>query len=107
MNKDAVFINCPFDSKYKPMLRVLIFVARFYGLEIKISLLEVDSKSQRLSRIIGLMKDAKYSIHDLSLLKAESKNDVFRMNMPFELGLDYGLNYEKDEKVFFFFFIDS
>ena len=89
------------------MLRVLIFVARFYGLEIKISLLEVDSKSQRLSRIIGLMKDAKYSIHDLSLLKAESKNDVFRMNMPFELGLDYGLNYEKDEKVFLVFESDS
>ena len=107
MNKDAVFINCPFDSKYKPMLRVLIFVARFYGLEVKISLLEVDSKSQRLGRIIGLMKDAKYSIHDLSLLKAENKNDIFRMNMPFELGLDYGLNYEKDEKVFLVFESDS
>lgn len=101
MNPDAIFINCPFDSKYKPMLRAMLFVARFYGLEIKIASTDTDSKSNRLERIIELMKEAKYSIHDLSKLRSEKKKEYYRMNMPFELGLDYGLG--GNEKVFLIF----
>ena len=101
MNPNAIFINCPFDSKYKPMLRAMLFVARFYGLEIKIASTDTDSKSNRLERIIELMKEAKYSIHDLSKLRSEKKKEYYRMNMPFELGLDYGLG--GNEKVFLIF----
>lgn len=101
MNPNAIFINCPFDSKYKPMLRAMLFAARFYGLEVKIASTESDSKSNRLERIIELMKEAKYSIHDLSKLKSEKKKEYFRMNMPFELGLDYGLG--GNDKVFLIF----
>lgn len=101
MNPNAIFINCPFDNKYKPMLRAMLFVARFYGLEIKIASSETDSKSNRLQRIIELMKEAKYSVHDLSKLKSEKKKEYYRMNMPFELGLDYGIG--GDEKVFLIF----
>lgn len=101
MNPNAIFINCPFDSKYKPLLRVMLFAARFYGLEIKIASSDTDSKSNRLERIIELMKDAKYSIHDLSKLKSEKKKEYYRMNMPFELGLDYGIGGK--EKVFLIF----
>lgn len=91
MNPDAIFINCPFDNKYKPMLRAMLFVARFYGLEVKIASSDTDSKSNRLERIIELMKESKYSIHDLSKLKSEKRKEYYRMNMPFELGLDYGI----------------
>jgi len=101
MNPNAIFINCPFDSKYKPMLRAMLFVAKFYGLEIKIASTDTDSKSNRLERIIELMKEAKYSIHDLSKLRSEKKKEYYRMNMPFELGLDYGLG--GNEKVFLIF----
>lgn len=101
MNANAVFINCPFDSKYKPMLRALLFVIRFYGLEAKIASSEADSKSDRLARIKELMKDAKYSVHDLSRLMSEKEKEYYRMNMPFELGLDYGTG--GDDKTFLIF----
>ena len=101
MNPNALFINCPFDGKYRPMLRAMLFVARFYGLEIKIASSDTDSKSNRLERIIDLMKESKYSIHDLSKLKSEKRKEYYRMNMPFELGLDYGIG--GSEKVFLIF----
>ena len=101
MNPNAIFINCPFDNKYKPMLRAMLFVARFYGLEIKIASSDTDSKSNRLQRIIELMRESKFSVHDLSKLMSEKKKEYYRMNMPFELGLDYGLG--GDEKVFLIF----
>lgn len=88
MNPNAIFINCPFDNKYKPMLRAMLFAARFYGLEIKIASSDTDSKSSRLQRIIELMKESKYSVHDLSKLMSEKRKEYYRMNMPFELGLD-------------------
>lgn len=101
MNPNAIFINCPFDNKYKPMLRAMLFVARFYGLEIKIASSDTDSKSSRLQRIIELMKESKYSVHDLSKLMSEKRKEYYRMNMPFELGLDYGIG--GPNKVFLIF----
>ena len=101
MKDNAIFINCPFDDGYLPLLRALLFVARFYGLEVKIASSELDSKSNRLARIIALMKESKYSVHDLSKMKSIQKGEYYRMNMPFELGLDYGIG--GDEKVFLIF----
>ena len=39
---------------------------------------------------MGMIASSKYSIHDLSRAAASRKGEVFRMNMPFELGLDMG-----------------
>src|SRR5204863_312273 len=44
----------------------------------------------RIEKILRLIKTCKYSIHDLSRLKAEKAKEFFRLNMPFELGIDYG-----------------
>ena len=101
MKDNAIFINCPFDNGYLPLLRALLFVARFYGLEIKIASSELDSKSNRLTRIIVLMKESKYSVHDLSKMRSNQEGEFYRMNMPFELGLDYGIG--GDDKVFLIF----
>lgn len=101
MKENAIFINCPFDKDYLPLLRALLFVSRFYNLEVKIASSDLDSKSNRLARIITLMKDSKYSIHDLSRMKADKVGEYYRMNMPFELGLDYGLG--EQQKVFLIF----
>ena len=38
-----------------------------------------------------MIRHSKYSIHDLSRCKANKKNEYFRMNMPFEFGIDVGL----------------
>ena len=101
MKENAIFINCPFDDEYLPLLRALLFVSRFYGLDVKIASTDLDSKSNRLARIISLMRESKYSVHDLSKMKSVKEDEYYRMNMPFELGLDYGIG--GDEKVFLIF----
>lgn len=49
-----------------------------------------DGGENRLSKIRGLIESSKYSIHDLSRCQAKKKGEHFRLNMPFELGIDFG-----------------
>ncbi len=85
-----VFINCPFDDGYVSLLRPLLFVVIFLGFNPKIASERSDSFESRIHKIRGLIHVSKFSIHDLSLLQASKKNEFYRMNMPFELGIDYG-----------------
>src|SRR5262249_969026 len=43
-----------------------------------------------VEKIVSLIKESKYAIHDLSRLQARTVGEYFRLNMPFELGLDVG-----------------
>jgi hypothetical protein len=43
-----------------------------------------------LDKIVQLIRESKYSIHDLSRSEADAAGELYRLNMPFELGLDYG-----------------
>jgi hypothetical protein len=85
-----VFINCPFDSHYYPLLRPLLFTIVFLDFNPKIALERSDSGEQRLDKICQLIKESKYSIHDLSRLQSNKRDEFYRLNMPFELGIDYG-----------------
>lgn len=49
-----------------------------------------DSGEVRVEKIRGLIEGSKYSIHDLSRAQAKKRGEHFRLNMPFELGIDYG-----------------
>jgi len=84
-----VFINCPFDSQYKRLLNPILFTCIYSGLTPMISKLE-DSGAIRIKQIIKLIKESKYSIHDLSRMKSKKSGEIARFNMPFELGLDLG-----------------
>jgi len=86
-----VFINCPFDDKYFDLLQTLVFTISYYGFKPRISLENSDSGQPRLEKIVQLIYESKYSIHDLSRLQSKSANEYYRLNMPFELGIDYGL----------------
>ncbi|QEC72461.1 hypothetical protein FSB73_13035 [Arachidicoccus ginsenosidivorans] len=44
------------------------------------------------------MRESRYGIHDISLVKSQKENEYARMNMPFELGIDYGLRKFGGEK---------
>ena len=93
MNEDDyehVFINCPFDPEFEGLLYVMLFTIISLGYYPKLSLGLNDSTTARIDKIIQLINDSNYCIHDLSRIKATKKNDYFRLNMPFELGLDYG-----------------
>ena len=85
-----VFINCPFDDAYRPMLRPILFCVLELGLEPRIALERLDSGETRIDKLLEFIRESKYSIHDLSRLKAGQKGEYFRLNMPFELGLDLG-----------------
>lgn len=85
-----VFINCPFDREYHSLLRPLLFSITYLGFNPRIALESSDSGETRIEKICTLIRTSKYSIHDLSRLKAEKKGEFYRLNMPFELGIDYG-----------------
>lgn len=86
----CVFINCPFDDDYEPLLQAILFCIVYVGLVPRIATESYDSGSVRLERIRSLIESAKFSVHDLSRCQATRADEHYRLNMPFELGVDYG-----------------
>ena len=82
-----VFVNCPFDRACLPLLRPLLSTVFYLGLKPRIALEAMDSGQPRLQKIVGLIRGSRYAIHDLSRLRAARAGDLFRLNMPFELGV--------------------
>lgn len=89
--ENSVFVNCPFDLEYQELLRPMLFAIRRTGLYPRIATESFDSGRSRFEKILKLIKASKYSIHDLSRCRAIEEGEYFRMNMPFELGVDIGL----------------
>ncbi|MEM1152145.1 MAG: hypothetical protein AAGI03_16645 [Pseudomonadota bacterium] len=58
----------------------------------------LDAGESRLDKIIELISQSQTSIHDLSKSSAKSDGEAFRMNMPFELGLDLGFRRFPDKR---------
>lgn len=85
-----VFINCPFDPDYRQLLISLLFTVKFLGFIPKLSLETLDAGTSRLDNIVDLIKHSKFGIHHLSRIMSSKKGEHTRMNMPFELGIDYG-----------------
>jgi len=94
-----IFVNCPFDRDFFPLLKPLLFTIYYCGYNPRIALERLDSGEVRLLKIKELIDSSKYSIHDLSRIKSKVKDEYFRLNMPFEIGLDLGCRlYHSDEK---------
>lgn len=85
-----VFVNCPLDDDYRALLGPILFTVCYLGFEAKIASENCDSGLPRLEKILTLIRESKYAIHDISRLRAVEAGDYFRLNMPFELGLDFG-----------------
>lgn len=84
-----VFINCPFDNDFKPLLKALAFELIYLGFSPKLSQ-TLSSSAIRVNQIKNLIKTCKFGIHDLSRSKAMVAGELPRFNMPYELGLDIG-----------------
>ena len=84
-----VFINCPFDNDYIDLLCPLLFTVLYLGMTPRIATERSDSGEIRINKICELISDSKFGIHDISRLKSKVANEYFRLNMSFELGLDY------------------
>ena len=61
-----------------------------YGFKPQLALLDSNSTKNRLEKIVGYIKESQYGIHDLSRIKSSEIGEYSRLNMPFELGIDYG-----------------
>jgi hypothetical protein len=85
-----VFINCPFDEEYLTLLRPLLFTVTYLGYDTRIASERFDSGEQRIHKISELIHQSRFSIHDISRMRSRKKNEVSRLNMAFELGLDIG-----------------
>jgi hypothetical protein len=70
-------------------LQAIAFCVVYLGLHPRLAPENPDNATGRLDRIVELVRGSKYSIHDLSRCKSKAENEYARMNMPFELGVDY------------------
>jgi len=85
-----VFINCPFDSQYNSLLNPILFTIVYFGFTPQIASQTADSGEQRINKILSLILKSRYSLHDLSRIRSGRHGEYFRLNIPFELGIDYG-----------------
>ncbi len=84
-----VFINCPFDNDYLPLLQAIAFAVIDCGFSPRLAIQEVNGRL-RLEKMIALMRESRLSIHDISRLPT-TPGELPRFNMPFECGLFIGL----------------
>lgn len=87
----SVFVNCPFDARYHPILRAILFSIVCAGLIPRLATERADGGESRLAKIVELIRASRFSIHDLSRCQSEGGGEVARFNMPFELGVDHGV----------------
>jgi hypothetical protein len=84
--RDA-FLNVPYDKRYERLF--LAFVAGLCGFGlIPRATVEIPGSRRRLERINELIRECRYSFHDLSRVALDrTPPPTPRFNMPFELGL--------------------
>jgi len=86
----SVFLNVPFDDKYRSMFDALVFAVHDCGFVAR-SAFETDDATQvRLAKIFKIISSSKYGIHDISRTSVDGRHKLPRFNMPLELGLFMG-----------------
>jgi hypothetical protein len=85
-----VFINCPFDDKYLPLFRAVIFTVHDMGFRARCALEASNAGNVRIDKIQDIIASCKYSIHDISRTELDKTHKLPRFNMPLELGIDLG-----------------
>lgn len=84
----TAFCNFPFDDDYRPLYLALIASLLCTG-QTPRTVLEIPPSKDRLERILDLLGQCAFSLHDLS--RVQTSRGLPRFNMPFELGLAAGL----------------
>ena len=88
--KRQVFINCPFDAEYLPLFRIIVFVVNACGYHVRCALESQDAGEVRMVKILRLIRECQFGIHDISRTELDPANGLPRFNMPLELGLFLG-----------------
>lgn len=85
----GVFINCPYNPAYRPVLRAIVFAVFACNLEPRCALQASNSGTIRVEKIVDLIRGARWGIHDLSDMRTDS-NEAPHFNMPLEYGVFFG-----------------
>jgi len=86
----GVFINCPFDDAYKSLFDAIVFAVHDCGYLARCSLEVADASQVRIEKILGIISECRFGIHDISRTDLDSITRLPRFNMPFELGVFVG-----------------
>jgi hypothetical protein len=95
----SVFINCPFDSEYRPVFDALVFATICCGFMPRCAMESGSTAVPRMARITRAVQSSRYSIHDLSRCRGEGELNMARFNMPLELGMAMGERFRDDNAV--------
>lgn len=88
-DSEKVFINCPYDDAYEPLFCAIIFGVLANGF-IPRCAKEVQGSQDRLTKILLMIANCGYGIHDISRTEMDEKTKLPRFNMTFELGISIG-----------------
>lgn len=86
----SVFINCPFDAMYWPILEAITFTVVECGFVPRCSLDTDDGSQVRIQKINSLIGSCRLAIHDISRTESDGDPPLPRFNMPLELGIFIG-----------------
>jgi len=87
----SVFLNIPYDAPFENLLLAYIAAISAFGFTPRATL-EFPFSRRRLERILSLITECEYSVHDLSRVQLDRvRPRTPRFNMPFELGLTVAL----------------
>jgi len=86
----SVFVNCPFDDDFLPLLHALLFAIHDCGFIARTAVEDAGSNETRVDKIVRIIGDSRYSIHDISRVELGGATRLSRFNMPFECGLAMG-----------------
>jgi hypothetical protein len=86
----SVFVNCPFDDAYRPMLHAMLFTLLAAKFRPRCALESDDASEVRIEKICRIIGECRLAIHDLSRVELDSATELPRFNMPFEFGVFYG-----------------
>lgn len=85
----SVFVNCPFDKRYKHLFDAIVFTIYDCGFTPRCAL-EISDGGVRITKIIKIIAECKLGIHDICRTGLDVKHRLPRFNMPLELGLFLG-----------------
>lgn len=86
----CVFVNCPFDGDFLPILHAILFTIHDCGFVARIAVEDTGSNESRLDKIVRIIRESRYSIHDISRVEISAACPLPRFNMAFECGLALG-----------------
>jgi hypothetical protein len=86
----CVFVNCPFDDDFLPIQQAILFTIHDCGFIARTAVEDTGSNETRLDKIARIIRESRYSIHDISRVETTPDSPLPRFNMAFECGLAMG-----------------